>query len=326
MMQAINDSILGDDVYEEDISTIELEKYAAQITGKESALLVSSGTMGNLISSLVHCPRGTEAIMGNKSHSFIYESGGISAYGGIHSHQLNNNQNGIIDLNLIKNAIRDRDVHFPITSLICIENTHNRCYGFPLQLDYIKLVCDLAHENNIKVHMDGARLFNACVALNLSAAKVLKNVDSVSFCLSKGLASPIGSIICGDNDFILNARRIRKSLGGGMRQTGIIASAGMVSLNKMISRLETDHKHAKYIANAICNIKGIELNPDLVPTNIVYFNFNHNHLSTKQLINHMKSKGIIFSNYKTNKCRMVTHHGVLKEDIDYVISEFDSFL
>ena len=167
--------------------------------------------MGNLICNLVPADRGTEVIMGHKSHTFLYESGGISAYGGIHSHQLQNNQDGTINIEKIKNEIRVDDVHFPVTSLICIENTHNKCHGYPLQLDYINEVCSLAHDNNIKVHMDGARLFNACAALDITADTLLNNVDSVTFCLSKGLSAPIGSVICGTHNFISEARRIRKS-------------------------------------------------------------------------------------------------------------------
>ena len=326
MMDAINSTILGDDVYVEDSSTIELENLAATITGKEAGLLVSSGTMGNLISCLVHAPRGTEAIMGHKSHIFIYESGGISAYGGIHSHQLKNNDNGTIDINMIKDAIRIDDVHFPITSLICLENTHNKCHGFPLELDYINSVCDIAHENKIKVHMDGARLFNACVVLGESADKITENVDSVTFCLSKGLASPIGSVICGSTDFIAEARRIRKSLGGGMRQTGIIAAAGIVSLNQMRNRLKDDHANAKYLANGLHKLPGIELNINYVPTNIIFFNFNHPDMSSSDLVNHMKSHGIIFSDYNGKHCRLVLHHGISRDDVEKVIDVFNKLL
>ena len=326
MMDAINVATLGDDVYVEDSSTIALEKLAAKITGKESALLVSSGTMGNLISNLVHCPRGTEAIMGHKSHTFIYESGGISAYGGIHSHQLKNNQDGTIDINLIKDAIRSDDVHFPVTSLISIENTHNKCYGFPLELDYINSVCNIAHENNIKVHMDGARLFNACAALDLSADMIVANVDSVTFCLSKGLASPIGSVICGNTDFIVEARRILKSLGGGMRQTGIISAAGIVSLHTMTSRLKDDHENARHLASALHTLKGIKLNLKLIPTNIIYFNFNHPDMSSGELVTQMKSKGIIFSDYNGKHCRLVMHHGISRDDVENVIDVFNKLL
>ena len=326
MMHAINTAVLGDDVYVEDSETIKLEKLAAKIMGKESALLVSSGTMGNLISCLVHAPRGTEAIMGHKSHIFIYESGGISAYGGIHSHQLKNHFNGTIDINMIKDAIRINDVHFPSTSLVCIENTHNKCHGFPLELDYINSVCTIAHENNIKVHMDGARLFNACIALDESADKITKNVDSVTFCLSKGLASPIGSIICGSADFIAEARRIRKSLGGGMRQTGIIAAAGIVSLNKMRNRLKDDHANATYLANGLHKLSGIDLNIDYVPTNIIFFNFDHPNISSYDLVNHMKSHGILFSDYNGKHCRLVLHHGISRHDVEKVIDVFNKLL
>ena len=326
MMEAINTAILGDDVYMEDLSTIKLENMAAQIMGKESGLLVSSGTMGNLICNLVHCPRGTEVIMGHQSHTFIYESGGISSYGGIHSHQLKNNEDGTIEINDIKNAIRTEDIHFPVTSLICLENTHNKCHGHPLQIDYINKVCSLAHDNNIKVHMDGARLFNACAALNVSVDDIVKNVDSVTFCLSKGLSAPIGSVVCGSNDFIAEARRIRKSLGGGMRQSGIISAAGIVSLNNMIDRLKDDHANAKHLANFLSTLKGIELNLELVKTNIIYFNFNHPNMSSKDLVSHMKSKGIIFNNYNEKHCRLVTHHDISSDDIENVIDVFNKLL
>ena len=326
MMNAINAAILGDDVYVEDSSTIELESLAAKIMGKDSALLVSSGTMGNLISCLVHSQRGTEVIMGDKSHTFLYESGGISAYGGIHSHQLKNNYDGTIDIDMIKGAIRIDDVHFPISSLICIENTHNKCHGFPLQLEYINSVCDIAHENNIKVHMDGARLFNACVALDQPADKITENVDSVTFCLSKGLASPIGSIICGNADFIAEARRLRKSLGGGMRQTGIISAAGIISLNSMRTRLKDDHDNAKYLANGLHKLSGIELDTNLVPTNIIFFNFNHSKISSIELVKYMESNGIIFSDYNGKHCRLVLHHGISRDDVEKVIDVFNKLL
>ena len=326
MIEAINMASLGDDVYEQDPETIKLERLAAQLMGKEAALLVSSGTMGNLISCLIHAPRGTEAILGHKSHIFLYESGGISAYGGIHSHQLKNNYNGTIDINMIKDAIRINDVHFPSTSLICLENTHNKCYGYPLEVDYINSVCDVAHENNVKVHMDGARLFNASVALDVPPDIITKNVDSVTFCLSKGLASPIGSVICGSVDFISEARRVRKSIGGGMRQTGVISAPGIVSLNNMVSRLKDDHRHAMQLANGIQKFPGIELNTDNVPTNLIFFNFNHPKMSSADLVDAMQSEGILFSDYNGKHCRLVTHHGVLDEDVEKVIDVFNKLL
>ena len=326
MMTQMQSSPLGDDVYNEDYTTNELENLAARITGKESALLVSSGTMGNLISVLVHCERGTEVIVGDQSHTFLYENGGISSYGGIHSMQIKNDYDGTMNLELVKNAIRTNDIHFPITSLICIENTHNKCHGFPLALDYINSICDIAHNNNINLHMDGARLFNACTALKEDPKTILKQVDSVTFCLSKGLASPIGSIICGTELFIQKARRIRKSLGGGMRQTGIISSCGIVSLNTMIGRLEEDHKNAEYLANALSTIDGIHINTDYVKTNIIYFNYNHPNIDLSELILKMKSHGILFNTYNGNHSRLVLHHGVSKNDIENVIDVFNKLL
>ena len=326
MMQAIQSSHMGDDVYEEDSSTNKLESQAASITGKEDALLVSSGTMGNLISILVHCQRGTEVIVGDKSHTFLYENGGISAYGGVHSRQLHNNYDGTINIDIIKDAIRIDDIHFPTTNLICLENTHNKCHGFPLKLDYINSVCDLAHDNNIKVHMDGARLFNACAALNVDAKNILKNVDSVTFCLSKGLAAPIGSIVCGSKQFISDARRVRKSLGGGMRQTGIIAAAGIVSLNNMKDRLKDDHTNAKHLAESISTLPGIEINIDYVVTNIIYFNYNHPDIQLSELIAKMKSLGILFNDYNGKHSRLVLHNGITKDDVENVIDVFNKLL
>ncbi len=326
MMNQIQSSPLGDDVYREDSSTNKLEKLAADITGKESALLVSSGTMGNLISVLVRCARGTEVILGDRSHTFLYENGGISSYGGVHSRQLKNMHDGTMDIEHIKESIRTDDIHFPETSLICIENTHNKCHGFPLDVGYIDSVCDLAHNNNINVHMDGARLFNASVAVNESVKKILNKVDSVTFCLSKGLAAPIGSIICGSNTFIDQARRIRKSLGGGMRQTGIIASSGIVSLNTMIDRLKDDHENAKFLASELSSISGIEINIENVKTNIIYFNYTHPSIDLSELTLKMKSHGILFNSYNGDHSRLVLHHGINKDDVENVIDVFNKLL
>ena len=233
-------------------------------------MLVPSGTMGNLISFLVHCERGTEAILGDKSHTFIYEAGGISAFGGIHSHQIKNEYDGTMNLNSIKNAIRENNIHFPQTSLISLENTHNKCFGYPISKEYIDDVSIIAKENNLQLHIDGARIFNACVALNIELKHLVKNVDSLTFCLSKGLACPIGSIVCGSKEFILKATRIRKALGGGMRQAGIIASAGLVALENNKNQIAEDHLNATYLAEGIDSIKGLTVDTSKVKTNILY--------------------------------------------------------
>ena len=326
MRQAIFEAKLGDDVFQEDENVNLLEKKAATLSGKEAALLVPSGTMGNLISFLVHCPRGTEAILGNRSHTFIYEAGGISAFGGIHSHQLHNDDNGLIDIELIKNAIRRDDVHFPQTSIISLENTHNRCFGSPVSKIYIDEVASIAKDNGLKLHIDGARIFNATYALDISLYELVDNVDSLTFCLSKGLACPVGSIICGSKDFIYKARRMRKALGGGMRQAGLIASAGLVILDNLDAQIQEDHENAKILANGISEIEALSINVDKVKTNIMYFNLESNKINSNQLLEGMKKSGVLFFEVSPNQYRLVTHYGITKIDIDFTLSTFKKVL
>lgn len=324
--QAIFDAELGDDVFQEDKNVNLLEKQAANLSGKESALLVPSGTMGNLISFLVHCPRGTEAILGNKSHTFIYEAGGISAFGGIHSHQLQNSDEGLMDLAEIKQAIRLDNVHFPQTSLISLENTHNMCFGSPISKDYIDEVSNIAKENKLKLHVDGARIFNATTALNISLKDMIDNVDSITFCLSKGLACPIGSIICGSKEFIHSARRMRKVLGGGMRQAGIIAAAGLIAINQLESQIQDDHLNAQLLSDGINNINGLNVDCDKVKTNIIYFELKSKTISSTELLTKMKNSGILFFEVSPNKYRLVTHYGITESDIKYTLSSFQKVL
>ncbi len=324
--QAIFDAELGDDVFQEDKNVNLLEKHAAGISGKEAALLVPSGTMGNLISFLVHCQRGTEAILGNKSHTFIYEAGGISAFGGIHSHQLHNTDDGLIDIELIKKAIRIDNVHFPQTSLISLENTHNMCFGSPISKDYIDQVSNIAKENNLKLHIDGARIFNATTALKISLADMIQNVDSVTFCLSKGLSCPIGSIICGSKEFIYSARRMRKVLGGGMRQAGIIAAAGLVAINQIEEQISEDHNNAQLLAEGLNEINGLHIELNKVKTNIVYFELQSDSLSSKELLKEMNDKSILFFEVSPNRYRLVTHYGISKTDISFILKTFEEVL
>ena len=324
--QAIFDAELGDDVFQEDKNVNLLEEKSAGISGKEAALLVPSGTMGNLISFLVHCPRGTEAILGDKSHTFIYEAGGISAFGGIHSHQLKNDDNGLISFNNIKEAIRSDNVHFPKTSLISLENTHNKCFGAPLGKKYIQDVVDIAHENDLKVHIDGARIFNATVALDISLSNLVQNVDSITFCLSKGLSCPIGSVICGSQKFIYHARRIRKALGGGMRQAGIIAAAGLEALQSMEDQIRIDHQNAKLLADSLCSIKNISLDIDKVHTNIVYFKLSSDIMNAKDFLKVMEESGVLFFESLSNQYRLVTHSGISESDIYDVVKIFEKQL
>ena len=324
--KALMSAKLGDDVFQEDPTVNLLEKKAAQLSGKQSALLVPSGTMGNLISFLVHCPRGTEAILGDQSHTFTYEAGGISAFGGIHSNQLKNEEDGSIKIDSIKNAIRIDNIHFPRTSLISLENTHNKCYGNPISKNYMDMVSNLAKENNIKLHIDGARIFNATVALNTTLSDLVQNIDSITFCLSKGLACPIGSIVCGSEDFIYEARRMRKALGGGMRQAGIIASAGLVALENIVTQTQDDHINAKKLSEGIKSIEGLDIDLDKVQTNILYCKLNTSKISPEVFLEKAKEKGILFFQYPAGQYRLVTHYGISSDDIDYVISSFKNIL
>jgi len=325
MREAISNAELGDDVFQEDPTINNLEKLAAKKFNKEAAIFLPSGTMANLVAVLTHCNRGDEVILGDQSHTFLYEAGGISSFGGVHSRQLKNHNDGTIHLNDIKNAIRKKDVHFPPSRLICLENTHNRCFGMPLETNYVKEVVDIAKNNDMSVHVDGARIFNAAVATGSTVADLTKNVDSVSFCLSKGLSAPSGSLLCGDKNFIHRARFNRKALGGGMRQAGILAAAGVVAIDIMSAKIIEDHRNAKALAVGIAKIDGIIIDTEKIKTNIIYFKLDHPKINSESLLNIMSKKNIRFFELGPNWFRLVTHSGISKENIDYVISEFDSF-
>ena len=323
MKQFIMDSPLGDDVYGEDPSVNLLQKKIAKIFNKESALFVPSGTMANLISVLTHCNRGDEVILGNKSHIFFYEAGGISAFGGVHSHQINNNDDGTININDIVNAIRKKgDDHFPKTKLICLENTHNACYGSPINTDFFNEVKNIANKHNISIHLDGARIFNAAIALNKSVDELTKDCDSVSCCLSKGLSAPVGSVILGNKKFISKAKSLRKALGGGMRQAGLIASAGIFSLDHMINRIKDDHSNAKILASELNLIKNLEINLNQVHTNIIFLYNRDKTLSNQDLVLSLEKNNIKIDYKGNSKFRLVTHSGFRKEDINAVIKVF----
>ena len=259
MRQAMANAPVGDDVYGEDPTVNRLQEMAAALLGKEAALFVPSGTMGNLAAVLAHCGRGDEVILGDQSHTFLFESGAYLGAGGVHSRQIPNSQIGSLDLDDIRRAVRPDDAHFPVTRLIALENTHNRCGGVVLTPDYMQSVAELARAHGLKVHLDGARLFNAAVALGVEPAALAAPVDSVTFCLSKGLCAPVGSVLCGSHDFIARAHRVRKQLGGGMRQAGVLAAAGIVALETMIPRLEEDHQRAKRLGPGLSALPGLVL-------------------------------------------------------------------
>ncbi|MBI3913481.1 MAG: low-specificity L-threonine aldolase [Chloroflexi bacterium] len=316
MRQAMANAELGDDVFGDDPTINRLEEIAAQKLNKEAAVFVASGTMGNLVALLTHCGRGDEVILGDKAHSFRAEAGGMAALGGIHPMPLANQPDGTLKLDDIRSAIRPDDEHYPKTRLIVLENTHNACYGTPLLPAYMQAVFALARENNLRVHTDGARIFNAAVAQNVDVREFTQSTDSISFCLSKGLSCPVGSLLCGPRDFIAAARRNRKAVGGGMRQAGVLAAAGIVALETMIDRLAEDHAHAKYLAEQLADIPGIDLDVDRVKTNIVFFDAQPNVMSAPELRKRLEREGVLILDTNATRLRAVTHYGIERADVE----------
>ena len=322
MLEAISKAELGDDVFQEDPTVNKLEHLAAKTFSKESAIFMPSGTMANLVAILTHCQRGDEVILGDQSHTFLYEAGGISSFGGVHSRQIKNYDDGTMSLEDIKNSIRKKDVHFPPSRLVCLENTHNRCFGMPLHMNYINKVSEIVKNNSMMLHVDGARIFNAAAALNKSVAELTSEVDSVSFCLSKGLSAPSGSLLCGKKEFIEKARFNRKALGGGMRQSGILAAAGIVALNEMPKKIIKDHQNASTLAKGLNAISEISIDLEKVKTNIIYFKLDISKVDSVTLINSMLKKNIKFFELGPNWFRLVTHAGINEEDIEHVLIQF----
>ena len=292
MREAVYRAELGDDVFGEDPAVNRLEETAAGLTGKEAGLLVPSGSMGNLVCLLAHCGRGEEVILGDQSHTFINEAGSMSAAGGLHPHTIPNQPDGTMRLEDIEAAIRPDHPRFPRTRLVCIENTHNSCYGAPLTPEYTSSVAELARRHGLLLHLDGARLFNAAVALKVEPKELTREVDSLSFCLSKGLSAPVGSVVCGRRDFIAEARRSRKLLGGGMRQAGIIAAPGLVALEEMVDRLEEDHANARRLAEGINGIPGLSIETERIKTNNLYFNLATDRLTPEELLTRLGERGV----------------------------------
>ena len=322
MREAIYRAELGDDVYGEDPTVNALEAKAAQIFGMESAVLVASGTMGNLVASLAQCQRGDEVIVGNKSHLLLYEVANLAVTGGIQIRPIENKDDGTFDLNELELVIRGDDIHVPRTKMVVIENTHNRCSGAVIGLDHIKEISKLARSRDMKVHIDGARIFNAALALGVTPDKLVENADTITFCLSKGLSCPIGSIVCGSKETILEVRRNRKMLGGGMRQAGIFAAAGVVALDTMVDRMSEDHNTAKTLAQGIAEIDGLQVEPNMIKTNIVIVEVLAKPIT--KFISDLKEKGLLVSHADTNRVRLVTHYGIEESDISKTLEIVDS--
>jgi len=318
MREAMNNAEVGDDVYQEDPTINRLEELAAKKLGKEAALFVPSGTMGNLIAVLTHCQRGDEVILEMDSHIYYYEVGGMSAVAGVIPRLIAGDK-GILNPQDIKRALREENLHYPKTTLICVENTHNRAGGTIIPPEIIEEICQLGHQRNIQVHLDGARIFNAAVALNIEPALLTKNVDSVMFCLSKGLSAPVGSILAGSKEFIQRALKNRKMLGGGMRQAGILAAAGIIALENMVERLEEDHKNARILGEGLADIGGMKVDLETVQTNMVYFDLNKSGMDTHQFLPKLAEYNILGSPRPPTKVRLVTHYGISKDDIQATV-------
>lgn len=317
MREAIARAEVGDDVYGEDPTVNALEALAAEMTGKEAGLFVASGTMGNLVSALSHAGRGDEAILGQDCHIFSWEAGGLAAIGGITPLPLPTDAYGRMDPQSINDAVRGDDPHLPRTRLILVENSYGGKHGYPLPPAYFAEVAAVAGRHGLAVHMDGARLFNAAVAQNLDARELTRYVDSVSFCLSKGLCAPVGSVVCGSAAFIDRARRMRKSVGGGMRQAGVLAAAGIVALTEMIDRLADDHRRACALALLLAELPGIVAHPEMTRTNMVFFELTDEvPASPLQIAETMAAEaGVLVGTEGSRGFRAVTHHWISDEDV-----------
>ena len=326
MSKAMAEADVGDDVFGEDPTVNKLEAMAAERLGKEAALYVVSGTMGNLVSLLAHCGRGEEIILGSLSHTFFFEQGGSAAVGGIHPRTIPNQPDGTLPLPEIEAAIRADNVHFPQTRLIVLENTHNLCSGYPLDIDYMQAVGDIARRHDLKIHVDGARFFNAAVALGVAPDKLAAEADSISFCLSKGLAAPVGSVVCGNRDFIARARRARKVVGGGMRQAGVLAAAGIVALTEMVDRLADDHANARKLAEGLAEMPGLSIDLSQIKSNIVFFELTRDDMSAEQLVKMLDDEGARVLPVGVGRIRAVTHYHITSEDIDYTLGIFSKIL
>ncbi len=327
MREAMAEAEVGDDVYMDDPTVNRLQEKAAEMLGKQEALFVPSGTMGNLLALLVHCQRGDEVIVGDKSHIYSNEAGGMSALGGIHPRPINNQPDGTLAPEDILASIQTEDVHHTITRLVCLENTQNACGGVPLSVEYTRVVGEIARRNNLSLHIDGARIFNAAAALDVPVRDLVEPADSVMFCLSKGLAAPVGSMLVGSKGFIARARRVRKMLGGGMRQVGVLAAAGLISLEKMAKRLGQDHARAKKLAEGLKQVRGLVLDAGTASTNMVYFNLAGDvNLTIDQITDEMKKRGVLIDAAGNRRFRLVTHYWVDDKSVEQAVKALGQVL
>jgi threonine aldolase len=318
MREAMASAMVGDDVYGEDPTVNRLEQLAAEITGMEAALFVTSGTMGNLASLLAHCQRGQDVILGDESHIYHYENGSASALGGLVLHPVRTNADGTLPLEALEATIHlpahhYHFYHYAPPGVICLENTHNRCGGTIVPPPYFAQVAEIAARHRLPVHLDGARLFNAAVAAGRPVTDWTRHVSSVQLCLSKGLAAPVGSMICGPAAFVDRARRMRKMLGGGLRQAGVIAAPGILALTEMVARLEEDHENARILSGGVAALPGVVLDPPRVETNIVVFRLP-GPSAAEAFAEALARDGVLVSDFGAGRLRVVTHYGITAAD------------
>lgn len=327
MREAMYRAELGDDVYGEDPTVNRLQELAAEITGKEAALLVPTGSMGNIAAVMAHVGRGEAFIVGDQSHIYLAEQGGASTIGGAPRVVVRTDKTGMLDLREVQANIADEsDEHVSATKLLCLENTHNYCGGAVLSVEQVDTLSDLAHTHDMVVHLDGARIFNAAIALGIPVKELVSSVDSVMFCLSKGLSAPVGSMVAGSRAFIKRVHRVRKLLGGGMRQAGVFAAAGIVALEEMVERLAEDHENSKLLAHGLADFPQIEIQPESVMTNIVIFSLRDSagqilgREQTQLFVQKCQSHGVLLLAISDEKIRAITHYGIEPEDVRAALS------
>ena len=317
MRRAMAEAEVGDDVFGDDPTVNRLEELAADRLGKDAAMFVASGTMGNLVAALTHCQRGDEMIVGDKSHILLNEGGGASALGGIAYRTVPNDLRGMLDPDEVEAAVRPLgNTHYPRTAMVAMENTHNMCGGSVLSPEETNAIAEVAHRHELPLHIDGARIFNAAVYLETPVSELVEEADTVSFCLSKGLSGPIGSLLCGTNEFMERAHRWRKAVGGGMRQVGVIAAAGIVAMETMVDRLAEDHANARKLALGLTRIPGVAIDSESLPTNLVFFEIADG--DPAELARRLSDRGVKGGRAQRT-WRFATHYGIAADDIDYAL-------
>ncbi len=320
MRDAMANAPVGDDVYGDDPTVNELEQWAAERHGFEAALFTSSGTQANLLGLMAHCERGDEYLCGQQAHNYLFEAGGAAVLGSIQPQPIENNADGTLDFAKLKAAIKPDDFHFARTKLLSLENTIN---GKVLPLSYLAEARAFVDAHNLALHLDGARVYNAATALNVDIREIAQYFDSMTVCMSKGLGAPVGSLLLGSKAYIAKARRLRKMVGGGMRQAGILAAAGKLALTEQVAQLHTDHQNAKRLAQELATLPGFNLNPDFVQTNIVFVKLAEN-IDIHTIAEQLKQRGITIS--PSNPMRLVTHKDISADDIETFITTLKSLL